>query len=430
MCYYIPKFLSETYKIHLSRWVVLRNTYRELEDTTKKTIEYWFDWGQFKAQDNILILKFPDWTVEILFRSCDRPGDVAKFKSLELTGYWIDESIEVPEDVKLMLKNRIGRFPPKCPVRYGIETTNPPDVEDSTYHQFEWLTEVPGPMSEGKPLVGHYGFWQPPRENEANLRPRYYDDLIQDYQGNRDWIERYIMGRPGITVKGRLVFNNFNREMHVAKEPLQWPGRRFKLYAGWDNTGNCPACVIGLIPTAGCFHVLREYHTERMGIVDFANYVIADRNSRWTDAEWVDYGDPAGDAKFSRQGGGLTSNADMMRELGIEVMASEQNWEARRESVEFQLGRLVAGAPAFQIDPSCTRLINGFLGGYCYPEVGTTGYHREGPEKNKYSHVHDALQYLMAALLRNYHRRVESGESVSFIRRKPPERKEYREIYA
>ena len=219
--------------------------------------------------------------------------------------------------------------------------------------------------------------------------------------------------------------------MHVAKEPLQWPGRRFKLYAGWDNTGNCPACVIGYIPTAMCFHVLREYHTERQGIVDFANYVIGDRNNRWPDAEWHDYGDPAGDARFSRVGGGLTSNAEMMRDLGIEVMPSEQNWEARRESVEFQLGRLVAGQPAFQIDPSCTRLINGFLGGYCYPEIGSSGYHRESPEKNKYSHVHDALQYLMAALLRNYRRKIsDTGDSVSLIRRHTPQVQRYKEVYA
>ena len=429
LCYYIPMHLFKKYGIKTSRWVVLRSTYRELEDTTKKTITWWFDFGKESAQDNTITLKFPDWTVEILFRSCDRPGDVAKFKSLELTGYWIDESIEVPEEVKLMLKNRIGRFPPKCPVRYGIETTNPPDIEDPTYHQFKWLTSVPGPVAENKPLENHYGFWQPPRENDANLRPGYYTDLIKDYQGNRDWIERYVMGRPGITMHGRVVFNNFNRDMHVSKEPLEFVGKR--LYFGWDNTGNCPAAVVGYIPSAGMFHVLREYHTERMGIVDFGNYVLADRNSRWPGIEFFDYADQAGESGFSKSGGGLTSNAQMMRELGIEVVPSEQNWEARRESVEFQLGRLVGGNPAFLIDPSCRRLINGFLGGYCYPEIGATGYHRDSPEKNKFSHVHDALQYLMAALLRNYKRTRSQDESVQLgarhITKTSPR---YNEVYA
>lgn len=429
LCYYLPLHIFRTYGITSTRWVVLRNTYPELIDTTQKTLFYWFDWGNYAKQQKIYTLKYPEFSLEILFRSCDNPDDVAKFKSLELTGYWIDESIEVANNVKLMLKNRIGRFPPKCPVRYGIETTNPPDVEDLTYTQFKWLTPVPGPVSEKQPLVDHYGFWQPPRENEANLRPRYYDDLINDYDGNRDWIERYIMGKPGVTLQGRLVFNNFSRESHVAKEPLTWDGRS-KLYAGWDNTGNCPACVIGYIPTAGHFHVLREYHTERLGIVDFANLVIGDRNVRWPAANWVDYADPAGEAHFSKTGGGLTSNAEMMREMNIEVLPSEQNWEARRESVDFQLGRLVGGKPAFQIDPSCTRLINGFLGGYSYPEIGLTGTHRETPEKNKYSHVHDALQYMMAALLRNYQRPGGRESEVSFVRRRPPANRTYQEVYA
>jgi hypothetical protein len=84
------------------------------------------------------------------------------------------------------------------------------------------------------------------------------------------------------------------------------------------------------------------------------------------------------------------------------------------------------------IDPSCRRLINGFLGGYCYPEIGGTGYHRDSPEKNKFSHVHDALQYLMAPLLRNYRRKVDNGgEPVRIGGKQPPKTsREYREVYA
>ena len=148
-------------------------------------------------------------------------------------------------------------------------------------------------------------------------------------------------------------------------------------------------------------HILAEYHTERMGIVDFVDMVISDRNNRWPNVEWIEWGDPAGESKFSKHSGGLTSNADLMRASGILLKNSEQNWEARREAIEFQCGRLVAGEPAFLIDPSCTRLINGFIGGYCYAEQGTTGIYSDKPIKNKYSHVHDALQYMLVMLLRN-----------------------------
>jgi len=441
LCYYLPMLLASQHGLKKSRWLILRNTYPELIDTTQKTVFDWFSWGEYRVQRKDYILKYPKEgiEVEILFRSCDNPKDVRHFKSLELTGYWLDESIEVGSDVKLMLKNRIGRYPKKCPVRYGIETTNPPDVEDPTYTQFKWLTDVPGPIPTRQPLEDHFGFWQPAGENTPNLPPNYYAALIQDYADNPDWADRYIRGLPGIQVRGKNVYHNFARKMHVASDPLVFNGA--KLYAGWDNTGNTPACIVAYIPSPGILHVLKEYHSERMGIVDFANYVVADRNTRWPNAEWVEWGDPAGEAKFSRTGGGLTSNAEMMRdEAGIELKPSEQNWEARRESVEYQLGRLSRGEPAFLIDPSCVRLINGFMGGYCYKEIGTTGLYQDKPEKNKYSHVHDALQYMVVMLLRNIgkHNRARSSRTEdtgdvlfgNIADRAKPEKSGYSEVYA
>jgi len=440
--FYIPEFLSRYYKIKKTRWVVLRNSYRELADSTQKTVMEWFPWGTLKKADQIFTLKWPKnfanrWMrgieIEVLFRSCDRPEDVKKFKSLEVTGYWIDESIEVKEEIKRMLKNRIGRYPKMCPVRYGIETTNPPDIEHSTYTDFNWTTPPPGPVPTGRPLEGHTGFWQPPNENADNLRAGYYTDLIRDYAGNPDWIDRYVRGKPGVTIQGKEVFNNFKKEFHVAKEPLIWS--KGNLFAGWDNTGNCPACVIVQVPTAGMIQVLAEYHTERMGIVDFVQMVVLDRNLRWPNAEWTEWGDPAGEAKFSRQGGGLTSNADLMHEaVGINLLRSEQNWEARREAVETQLGRIVGGEPALLIDPSCVRLINGFLGGYSYAEIGSTGIYNKYPIKNKYSHVMDALQYILVMLIRYVSKeRTRKGAFTGFknfqaIQQKQYE-SDYREVY-
>lgn len=390
LCYYIPKFMAEEYGIKKTKWVIVRNTYSELIDTTQKTVFDWFGWGNYLKAEKTYTLAYKDgMEVTILFRSCDNPDDVKKFKSLEITGYWIDESCEVADQIKLMLKNRIGRYPRKCPVRFGIETTNPPETESSTYRDFF-----------KDPLPGHEGFKQPPRENDANLRPGYYDDLIKDYGHNQDWIKRYVMGEWGVNVQGKPVYNNFRSDFHVAKAPLAWTGG--PLFCGWDNSGNVPACVILQMPTPGVLHVLRAFHSERMGIVDFANAVVIERNTLFPHAVYAEWGDPAGYAKFSRVGGGLTSNAELMEQAaGIKLKPSEQNWEARRESVETQLGKLVSGEPGLLIDPSCERLINGFIGGYCYPERGTTGIFGEEPIKNKYSHVHDALQYVCVMLVKN-----------------------------
>ncbi len=398
LCYYLPRFLFEEYGMKDTRWVVVRNTYPELRDTTMRTIFDWFPWGLHRKQENIYLLKYPEgYTVEVLFRSCDNPDDVKKFKSLEITGYWIDESIEVADEIKRMLKNRIGRYPQKCPVRFGIETTNPPDVEHSTYTDFDWsATGHPGPVSDKKPLPNHAGFWQPAGENNANLREGYYADLQNDYRDNPDWIATYIKGEPGIIVEGRLVYNNFRKDRHVAVGPVVWPGGM--LYRGWDHSGNTPACVVVQVPTARRAQVLKEFHTDRMGIEDFAKTVQTSCNLLFPDAKYEDWGDPAGDNQFSKKGGGFTSNTQLVREAtGIRIRPSDQNWTARKESVEKQLGVI----DGLIIDPSCIRLINGFVGGYHYKEIGVSGRYQEKPEKNKFSHVHDALQYVMQKIFGN-----------------------------
>ncbi|KKM86878.1 hypothetical protein LCGC14_1274600, partial [marine sediment metagenome] len=368
-------------------------SYIELTDTTLRTVREWFPGAEYfeksKYGSKVMFIEHPKYGIrtELLFRSCDNPDDVKKFKSLELTGYWIDESIEVDENIKKMLKNRLGRFPKKCPVRFGIETTNPPDVEHPTYSQFQWNVPPPGPKPKIEPLVGHYGFWQPPYENAENLRPGYYDDLRNDYKDDPDWADMYIDGKPGIIIKGKLIYNNYRRDIHESKKSLVWKGGR--LIRGWDNSGNIPAAVVLQTPTEenrtsyDSVQVLREFTTDRENIEDFAKRVVMVCNSLYPNAKYLDFGDPAGDNQYSKGGGGFTSNSQIMLEgCGVNVYPSEQNLTMRITSVENLLKRI----DGLLIDPSCVRLLNGFLGGYNYPKIGSTEWYSDKPAKNRFSH--------------------------------------------
>jgi hypothetical protein len=396
VCSFLPRHICREFGIKKTRWIIVRNTYVELIDTTQRTVFDWFPSGDYHKQEKIYHLRDAQYgcEIELMFRSCDRPEDVKKFKSLELTGYWIDESIEVAQEIKNMLKNRIGRYPKKCPVRFGIETTNPPDVEHPTYSEFKWMTPIPGPVPESRPLKNHHGFWQPERENEKNLRPGYYDNLITDYRDNPDWIATYVKGHPGIIVKGKLVYRHFRKEYHVSSKPIIPSGNQF--IRGWDNSGNCPACIVVQQAPDGCIHVLREFNSDVENIVDFTRRVAKALAMQFPGASYTDYADPAGAAKYSRREGGFTSNEELMRECGVLVISSDQNFSARTGAVETALQR----SNGILIDPSCTRLINGFVGGYCYSEVGTTGAYRDTPDKNRFSHIHDALQYVMVKLIK------------------------------
>lgn len=448
--YRIPMMLWNRYRVNKTRGVILRNTYPMLIDSTQKSFFEWFPpglYGTYNKNEKTYLLSYTTLDerdepctldIEILFRSCDRPEEVDQFRGYELTWYYIDEADEVHRDIKAMLKQRVGRFPPmrvwypKLKRRYphlrglsneeiqkeiiekpefyqlafGIESSNPPSTEADLYSTFEWKTHVPGPKSERKPLAHHAGFWQPPRENEINLRPGYYAALAEAYAYAKDWVDRYIEGEPGVRLKGKQVYANFVRALHEARAKLIWSGGL--LYRGWDNTGLHPACVIVQSPTPRQFQVLREHWTPRENIVTFAKRVIAMCNQEFPNAEWLDFADPAGWQQFSRANGTLTSNSQLMMEEcdGLALEPSEQNFKARVNSVDELMAELVAGGePALLIDPDCVGILNGFLGGYFYPRISssTAGeeLYSENVVKNKYADLHDALQYVVVRLRRS-----------------------------
>ena len=81
--------------------------------------------------------------------------------------------------------------------------------------------------------------------------------------------------------------------------------------------------------------------------------------------------------------------------LGIEPIRTNE-FVPRRDAVIEWLRRGVGDEPALVIDPGCVMLRRGFNGGYHFRSVPVAGEERykEKPEKNEYSHVHDALQSL------------------------------------
>jgi hypothetical protein len=71
---------------------------------------------------------------------------------------------------------------------------------------------------------------------------------------------------------------------------------------------------------------------------------------------------------------------------------------ARKMAVDEFLCKLVDGQPAFILSPNCTMLRKGFNGGYRRKKVPGMEEYYDEPEKNVYSHYHDALQYLSMSI--------------------------------
>jgi hypothetical protein len=197
--------------------------------------------------------------------------------------------------------------------------------------------------------------------------------------------------------------DEFVRDWHVAKEPLLAYTDR-PVYRGHDF-GLTPACCWCQVDPMGRLNVLSELSTwdgrgpmKQMGIERFAPIVILRSNEDYGGCNFKDVADPAGWQKAQTD---EKSCVDLMREKGIHPVAGPVAWTIRKARMVEMLSKAVGGRPAIQIDPGCTMLIEGFQGAYRYEEIGETGRFKDAVEKNAWSHIMNALEYVVGYLYQN-----------------------------
>ena len=368
-----------------TRYLIIRKTYRMLMDSCVKTF---FEWvpktlGQWREADMTFTCPSPSGgTAEFLFRSADSAEDIEKFRGVEISGAWLDEAQELHPDVKLIVQGRMS-WPVTHPQFTLIVTTNPCDTEHWIYKN--WVKE---------PLAGHVYWRQSSRENSF-LPAAYYDDLEKEYRDRPELKRRYVDGEWGSVFSGKPVYGNeFHWDTHVAKRHLV-PVDGTEIYCGWDFGLN-PAMLFTQIHPNGQWMILRELYADDMGFDEFSDAVIDFSNRTFPGFSFIDVGDPAGRARAATD---EKSCYDILRAKRRICRAAPTNaLIPRLESVKRRLIRSAKGNPLLIIDPRCSRLIDGFSGGYKFKERGSTGTMQDSPEKDKYSHVHDALQYVALQL--------------------------------
>ena len=397
--------------VRRARWAVVRATYPSLKTTTIKTWEAWFPGhiAPIKWDTPIISrMKVKDcgdgygMDLEIVFIAMETAQDTDKLRSLELTGAWINEASEVPKEVFDMVTQRVGRFPPK---REGgpvnpciIADTNPPD-DDSYLYKFDEdkptgfsFFHQPGALI--KIVEGEKVRYEPnpDAENIFNLPSGYgyYQKMLAGK--SEDWIKVFILGEYGTTADGKPVYPEYSDKVHVAAEELI-PNPALPVYLGWDF-GLTPACIIGQMSPKGQLLILDELVADDMGIRQFAIDVVKPLLlNKYSRNKMLSVGDPAG---MNRAQTDERTCFQELLEAGIATEPANTNdFLPRRESVAFFLNRMSAGEPGFLISPSCKSLRKGFIGGYRYERLKVSGErYRDRPVKDRFSHPHDALQYL------------------------------------
>jgi hypothetical protein len=405
-----------------SRWAIIRNTNPQLRTTTIKTWLDWFpenDWGKFTwSVPYTHHIKKGDIDLEVIFLALDRPEDVKKLLSLELTGIWVNEAREIPKSIIDACTMRVGRFPSMRdggPTWTGvIADTNAPE-EDHWWPIMAGEVPIPDhiPREQAKMLVkpDNWQFFTQPSgmvedrneegevedykpnkaaENQKHMMKSYYPNLIRGK--TKSWIDVYVMNRLGSIQDGKPVYQMFAPDVHVAKEEVPIAAG-LPVYVGVDF-GLTPAAAFGQ-KVRGRWLIQSELVAIDMGIVRFAELLRNELSSRFAAcSEVYIYGDPAGDFRAQTD---ESTPFQILRGAGLKAFPTHSNSvDLRLESVSSQLTKMAEGKPAFMIDRRCSSLIKGFEGGYQYKRMEVSGErYADKPDKNMFSHIHDALQYLM-----------------------------------
>lgn len=419
------------------RTAIIRNTFPELRTTTIKTWHQWIPasvghWRDTGPPTHHIIDRAAKLDWEIMFIALDRPDDVRKLLSLELSDAWINEAREVPKAILDGLTGRVGRFPPRdgefgCTDPQILMDTNPPDKDHwwyvlaerdvsnernrllhETMYEIEEQLRTMGALRMDQRLFDFYrqpGGEEPDAENLNNLPPGYY--LKAKAGKDEQWVRVYVHGEYGFVLDGKPVYPEYRDSIHCREfNPIQ----RLPLLIGMDF-GLTPAAVFGQQMPNGQWRKHSEVVTDNMGIIRFAQELKRHIAKHYQGFKFgAITGDPAGNSRNDDE----RTTFDLLIANGIEAKPASTNSPTLRiESVRDPMKRLIDGEPGMLLNGIlCPTLRKGYAGGYHYKRVQVSGDERyqDVPDKNLYSHVCDADQYLMLG----------GGEGKEIIKREAP----------
>ena len=411
-----------------TRFAAVRATYPALKSTLIKTWKNWFPEQHWPVKQSIpfetkVMFGLSDGTyveMEVVFIAIETEDDVKKLKSLELTGGFINEAFEVDRTVVTTLYERTGRYPPRNPStgqpgpkRRGVwcDTNSP--------HEKHWWAAWEKNPPEGMkfyvqppPLIrrldedGNTIGWDdnPEAENvrnlglgtdkenptEAELRAAGYDYYRKQIPGlTEDELQVNIENKFGSIFGGKAVYRNeWKQEMISRREGFDpTPGQ--EIIVGIDTSGLNPAGVFmqESMSHLGIFHEIVALDTDFDTFVE-EMLIPTLRKPRFVNCPILCVCDPANPKNFKT---GHTA-VQILNRLGLRaVVAPTNDPTIRIDAVKYYM-RLRDGL--LVQEDTCPMLLDGFKGGYHFKKIKGSGVgYKERPEKDKFAHPQDAVQY-------------------------------------
>lgn len=409
--------------LRYTRFSIVRQTLRQLKDTVLKDCEAWLsDMGIWKVSESTFHLSFNDIRSEWIFIPLENAEDQARLLSMQLTGAWLSEAIEMNLDVIGPISGRLGRYPSGkrgTPSWFGlIADTNMP-TEMTPWQTFmenlppNWQKFIqpsglilPSFNSAGQQIGGAENLNYLVQSEETMKLPlnhpariamgrKYYERFVEMYGEDSDWVKRYVKAEYGNDPSGAAVYKeSFRSDFHLVDDTLLIPG--YPLLVGQDF-GRNPWSLICQMDHMGRLLVHEEVPATNMGLEKHVNQNLRPRlmSDKYLGYKVAVIGDPSGVSKGSVA---EESCFDALKRLGFAAFPAPTNdISPRIRAVEALLARQTNGGPTLMINKTmCPKLSRAMAGGYRYKK-NKEGALKPKPDKDDpegFSHVADDLQYV------------------------------------
>ena len=209
----------------------------------------------------------------------------------------------------------------------------------------------------------------------------------------KSWIDVYVMNRLGVVEEGKMVYEGFTEKTHLANAPLETIPHH-EILIGMDF-GLTPAAIFCQRLPNSRWLILRELVAGDMAAKRFSREIKHVMATYFPDHKYRMWADPSGD--FRAQTDEVTP-FQILRSCGIKATPAPSNDPVLRiESVSGLFARMVEGLPGVLIDEKlCPVFVAGLKGGYHYRRLRVSGERFDDrPNKNRYSHIQDAFQYVV-----------------------------------
>jgi len=385
--------------IRRSRIAVIRNTAVELRDTTIKSFEGYygdllkFNWGNLTA-----IYEHDDVRCEFLFRALDKPGDMRKLLSLEITYAYLNELRELPKEALENVTSRLGRYPapadgPGATKAQAIADTNAFDNETWIYKLFIENRPTRWSLFIQPPALLDDNTVNPLAENVDNLPYEYYRGQVDGK--TKDYVDVMYKVKFIPLQTGKPVYPEYNDSLHCIDEKLLTPpSKELPLICGGDN-GRWSGFLIGQIDPLGRLVVFDELISDDISLTDFSKIIESHMKLHYSGYKFESWLDPW--AANTR--GQVTDDTMFKVYSGVDLHPRTSHTgspDTMVEAVKTKFGKLLVGQPAILISSKCKTLRKGLNGGYEYKRINVSGdKYKDKPDKGKYSHICNAFEFLV-----------------------------------